>query len=304
MPTFEQFHYKECLPKKSLNALPGFLVVKSRQSDEVLLLRLLCGTLDIQNTTHGVSISQRLNFTKIDFDTNSRLSAKVIFDVFKSNGISISAAENYYKNSFKFGNRTLFKNLLLELSNYCYQKQKKSYTTGFLHLYRAVELVSYCFPLYYASKGKSYEKTYSSLKEFFTKVDGELNFFKKFVNEHLFKSDPTILDLQLPLKITAPKSELQEQYFEAIKKLCENNKGIDLKGSTPHSEIIINRRGLTSLIYDLRNRYFHLLTGDCNDNFSSGELAEIDNFYEILNDIILNWLSLIYMEILTNAIEP
>lgn len=305
MPVFEQFQYKECLPKRSLEALPGFLIVRPKQSDDVILLRLLCGTLDLQNTTFNTLFTQRINYTKTDFILNSRISAKTILDVFKSDNVSIESAEAHYVNSFKFGNRTLFKNLLLELSNYFYQKEKNSHATGFLHLYRAIELVSYCFPLYYASKSTSYEKTYSSLKNFFTKVEGELNFFKKFVNDHLFKNDPAVLDVQLSIKIFAPNADLQEQYFKALKKLCDNNpKNIELKGYTPNSEIIISRRGLTSLIYDLRNRYYHLLTGDFNDNFSSGDLAEIDCFYEVVNDTILNWLTLIYIEILANTIEP
>lgn len=303
MPSFQQFKYKECLPSRSVNALPNYLVVKHNSNDELLLLRLLTGTLEVQNVVSGKKFLQKTNYSKFDFASNSNLSAKIILDVFKNESVRLPLVENYYKNCYKYGNRLLFKNLLLELSNYFHQKEVKSDALAFLHLYRTVELVSYCFPLYFASKSTSYEKTYTSLKEFFTKVEGELNFFKKFVNEHLFKNDTTILDIHLTLDINAPNPILQEKYYKAVKELCDKNNAISVISSTPFSQIVITRRGLTSLIYDLRNRYFHLLTGDYKHNFSSGELPEINFFYRNLNDIIMNWIAQIYFEILLTTID-
>lgn len=226
----------------------------------------------------------------------------MLFDHFKADKIPLSKVEKYFKTSITRGNKIFFRNLLLEISNYFYQKNKKSYATAFLHLYRSLELISYCFPLHYASNAKSYEKTYNSLKEYFTKADGgELSFFRVFVNEHLFNGD-VLLDINLPIKLSAPKPILQTQYYNAILKLSNANKNITLKSSNPNSEIVITRRGLISLTIDLRNRYFHLLTGDHNNNFSSSELAEIDHFYFQVNDIILNWISIIYLQILSESI--
>lgn len=303
MPTFEPFQFKDPLPKRSKSALSTALHVKSKSPEEVLLLRLLTGTLDIKNTTRSITFEQRINYTQFDYYKNARVSAKNIKDVFQADGIALSKVEKYYQESFKFGNRGLFKSLLLELSNFIYQKERQSHTTAFLHLYRSFELISYCFPLFYASKATSYEKTFVSLKEYFHKVDGERPFFKKFVNDHLFKGDLRI-DQTLPIEIKAANAYLQEQYYKTLKKLCDDNKSIDLKSSTPNTEIVISRRGLTTLIIDLRNRYFHLLTGDFNDNFNSGELAEIDDFFLLVNDIILNWIGVIYIQILKKTIEP
>ncbi len=303
MASFQQFKYKECLPERSIKALPEYLLVKDSSNDEILLLRILTGTLNIKNVTNGKKIEQRNNYSKFDFETNNRLSAKIILDVFKRESVQLSLVKTYYNKCFKYGNRSLFKNLLNELTNYFYQKEMKCDALAFLHLYRTVELISYCFPLHFASKSTSYEKTYSKLKEYFTKNDSELSFFKTFVNEHLFKGNPTILDIHLPISINGQNPTLQELYFEALKKLCNDNKGINLVSSTPYSEIIITRRSLTSLTYDLRNRYFHFLTGDYNHNFSSGELPEINYFYRNLNDIILNWVAQIYFEILLSTID-
>lgn len=303
MTTFKQFTYLECLPPESLIILPDYLHIIPTQSAEVLLLRLLTGTIDIQNTTFDVLIPQRTNYSIHDYLTNTCIDENTILQVFTESDISIDNVKTYYLNIHTFGNRRLFENLLLELSNYFYQKNSSSYALGFLHLYRAIELVSYCFPLYYTSKAKSYEKTYVTLKDFFGKVEGELNFFKKFVNEHLFKDNQTFLDIRLPINIVAPGVELQEQYYNAFKKICTLGK-ITLNSAIPFTEIVISRRDLPSLIYSLRNRYFHLLSGDYNDNFSSSELAEINSFYENINDTILNWLTIIYIEILVTTIEP
>jgi hypothetical protein len=304
MAKFEQFTFTECLNEKSLNALPEFLQIKKNQSAEVILLRLLTGTLDLENTVNKLKISQRLNFSEVDFVTNSRISAKIIKDVFviDSKHIKKDKIEEYYKNSIKRGNKLFFENLLLEFCNFFYQTKKESHATAFLHLYRSTELISYCFPLHFATKSKSYKSTFNSLKDFFTKTDGELSFFKNFVNNHLFNDNP-ILDLDLNIKISESNQKLKEQYFKAIKKLCDNNKNIHIKSETLNNEIIINRKGLTSLIIDLRNRYFHLLSGDYSDNFSSSDLSEIDLFYKNVNNIIMNWLSIIYIEILINTIE-
>lgn len=304
MAPFQQFKFKECLSLRSLNALPPFLKINSSQNSEVILMRLLSGTLDFDNTISKDKIIQRVNYTLTDFEANSRISSKLILDIYKIDGknIKLSKIDDYYKKSIIRGNKIYFENLLLEFCNYFYQSQKKSYATGFLHLYRATELISYCFPLHFVSKAKSYKTTYNSLKDFFTKTGGELSFFQTFVNGHLFKDNP-ILDIDLAIKIYQTNTVLQEQYFRAIKKICDHNDKIGIKSETPNNEIIITRKGLTSLIIDLRNRYFHLLSGDHNDNFSSKEIAEVDLFYKIVNDLILNWLSVIYFEVLLNTIE-
>lgn len=303
MAKFEQFKYSEGLSKRSISALSSFLRINSKSSEEVLLLRLLSGTVKVQNLVTKVTFEQRVNYLNLDYSHNTKTSTKLINDTLKNSSISLKKLEGYYSSAIRYGNKVYFKNLLLELTNYFYQKKKGAHATAFLHLYRSVELISYCFPLYYTSRATSYEKTYNSLKDFFTKVEGELSFFKNFVNEHLFKHNVALLDIHLSIRINSGVPELDSQYFQAIKKLCDKNKNIDLKSATPSSEIVISRRGLTSLIFDLRNRYFHLLSGDYNDNFSSVDLAEIDMFYECVNEHIVNWISVIYIEILSQKVS-
>lgn len=306
MASFQQFIYTENLPESSQDNLPAcFIVSNATRQYEILLLRLLSGTLTFTNTISNVEINQRNNFSEIDFIVNNNISDTTIKNIFHNKISDFSKAQHYYENCHTYGNTELFKNLLAELTNFFYQQEKNSHTLAFLHLYRSVELVSYCFPLFYTSKSKNYEKTYIKLKDFFTKPKGELEFFKEFINNHLFK-DELILDIYLTIEINAPNNNahLKKMYYDAIIKLCDNNRSIPVLSTSPNESININRKGLTSLIYDLRNRYFHFLTGSYNDNFSSIELPEVDSFYKNVNDLIVNWIAQIYFELLFKAIEP
>ena len=70
-----------------------------------------------------------------------------------------------------------------------------------------------------------------------------------------------------------------------------------------HHQIVISRRFLLSFIVNLRNRYFHLASGGYNENISSRQLSESDIFFEIINDIGMNWVAQIYLEILILSVE-
>ena len=59
---------------------------------------------------------------------------------------------------------------------------------SFVHIYRALEFISYSFPLIYASKSMDYRGSYEKLKKYMSgERAGELNFFKLFLKE-LFKN--------------------------------------------------------------------------------------------------------------------
>ncbi|UOQ78675.1 hypothetical protein MUN84_09145 [Hymenobacter sp. 5516J-16] len=302
MAKFVQFSFEESIRSERPSKY-NFLNL-NQSNEELILLRLMLGTIKVKNNLNGLTIRQNTNYCSQDFSQWQSLSRKSIINFLSAEGIDLDSMHDYYSKSITFGNKKFYKSILLELSNYIYQKQKDSHATAFLHLYRIIELISYSFPLVYSSRATSYEKTFNNLKDYFHKVDSELNFFKQFVNGHLFKDNAALLDISLNIPITAPNQDLQEQYFKAIKKLCDNNsKSIPISGSTNYSEIIITRRGLTSLIYDLRNRYFHLLTGGYNNNFDSNDIMEVDLFYKNVNDIICNWIGVIYLEVTKLAYE-
>ena len=67
--------------------------------------------------------------------------------------------------------------------------------------------------------------------------------------------------------------------------------------------IIITNKDLIDLTITLRNRYFHQKTGDGGGNFTSSEFPESDTFFENINDLIMNWIALIYVEIIIRTMN-
>lgn len=303
MPVYQPFSYSECLPIRSVNALPIELRIRPGQIEEVLLLRLLTGTLDITSTANAHITRARVNYGLLDSAVNRNISARTVLEPFTSERIPTAKVIGYYQNCLTYGNRRLWKRFFLELCNYAIQKNKGSNALAFIHAYRSLELISYCFPLVFAARSTSYERTYLDLKKFFKESDKELSFFINFVNNHLF-SDNLILDQHLPITISEPIVDLREQYFNLMKKRCEGNSGIPIISATPFSEIVITRRGLLKLAIDIRNRYFHLLTGDYNANLGSDELCEPDRFFALVCDKVVNWLGVTYFEILRTYVDP
>lgn len=312
MSNYNQFLIKEALSSSQLNRLPNCLHFNfnvSQPNYEMLLLRILTGTVDIEHKLSGKIIKTRTNYCDYNLAKNSRLSATTLLKIFKEGtyanekDIPKIYYEKYYINFHKYGNQLFFKNLVDELCNYLHKQSLKSHSLAFLHLYRIIELISYTFPLHYTSRAKNYKKTFIQLKSYFNsldKSDGELAFLKNFINNHLLEGQ-SILDIELDIHISTSDITLQKIYFENLKKICDDNNF--LKNSVPNSIITISRRNLISLLIIIRNRYFHLLTGGYQNNFDSTVLPESDLYFEIVNDIGLTWVAQIYLEIVLTNME-
>lgn len=297
-----RFEFIENIQSRYTSTIPVELSISSPAREELILVRLLTGTLKIKDQITGVEFNQKTNYSKTDRCINSVVSMRPIRECLDS-GLTIPDLGQYIINSTRYGNKKLFKNFLLELSHYFLCKEKEQHLAGFLHLYRSLEFISYCFPLFYASRSKDYHGTFNTLKSYFSGADGERNFLKKFVNDHLFKDDP-LLDIHLPIQISGINSILQQQFYDAFHKIqAQEPRNIELINSIPYYEITTKRRSLISVIISLRNRNFHLLEGDYNKNMTTEELHDFDGFYLNFNDIFMNWIALIYFRLLNKAIE-
>lgn len=314
MPTFQQFDYIEILSNNQLARMPKEIDANLNLFDdnpEALLLRLISGTVNIEHNISNTIIFPRKNYTDLDFTVNQNVNSNTLLKIFNNGSntnnqaISKEFFSKYYRKCTTYGNREFFQNLVSEISNFLYFQSIGSNTTAFLHLYRCIELISYTFPLFYASKSKNYQATFRKLNDFFKDLsnkDGEITFLKFFINETLFKK-LALLDSDLNLVIRTTDSFLQETYYNLIFDFCNKN-NIRLKNNCiPHSKIVISRRFLLSFIVNLRNRYFHLASGGYNENISSRQLSESDIFFEIINDIGMNWVAQIYLEILILSVE-
>lgn len=288
------FTYEEALPTRSLSRLPGVLSF-SNISNEAVLFRLLLGTVDIKyNLDLTASIRQRTNYSNLQSVLNKRLSLNSIYNCqvpIKNNKDKIN---KYFKENRK--NTRIYEEVLMEFSNFFYQKYKGSHLAAYVHLYRCLEYISFSFPMIYVSKAGTYQGTYDALKSFFSdQQKSELKFFKKFLSTLL---DESILNLQLDIDVKSPNIQMLEQFKSLIKNIADQEK---ICYTDNGSTISIAYYDLFDLAVTLRNRYFHMLSGGAK-NISSRNIC-VDSFFEFINEYVANWIAFVYFEIVKYGVE-
>lgn len=280
----------EPMPVKSLSVLPVDLHIgRTPINFEVALIRLLTGTLDIACNLDNINIIQRINYSQLPASKNLKISSKTIKRSINPytlkdliNALSKKRGRNY----------TFYRDLFFEFSNYFLRKKQNNEIVAFLHLYRILESISYTFPLIWASKANDYIGTFSQLRGYFNgEKTGELRMFERFIEDVI---PSPLLNFQVQFQINSVHSDWQERYYHAIFNNIIPN---DIVSYNEFSDITVKTHTLTSLMINLRNKYFHSLSGNGN-NFGSEDIVEANELFLSVNEIFANWLSIIYFEIL------
>ena len=288
--TLNGFDYFSTLDSEVENSLPSSLQIEGSPSSESTLFRLLLGTLNFKYSDYENVFVQNVSYTKIRDIFEDNLNPDPIRAWLESE-FGVLDLEFYFKKNRK--NKVLFDELLSEFSLYFVCKQKGNFTSAFLHLYRALEYMSYSFPITYASRVTGFYSSYDTFKNFFVSKDqGQLKFFREFIMAFF---DKGILVSRTAID-TFVGDELYDKYkIKIIRKLCQ-----EFDYHDDGSVVKIEYKNLLDFMVNLRNRYFHFQY-DRGENISNinfnGEL-----FFEALNDKFANWLSLIYLEILTQGV--
>ena len=163
---------------------------------------------------------------------------------------------------------------------------------AFIHIYRALEFMSYSFPLIYASKSKDYRGSYNSLKKFMDgDSSGELSFFKTFLKE-LFKNN-ILFEYEFEMYFLSDNEDLIEQELQRVIQKAYYT----FDGNTMRIRFV----NIVDLIVTLRNRYFHMLLGQGTDNFYDVRYDKREIFCA-MNPIFINWLTMVYKEIVIYSI--
>lgn len=290
------FNFVDPLSEDTLNKLPDYIRLPSA-SYETILLRLLLGHLQFL-CQNGKMFKLRKNYLFLPCQKAPILTYKSIHDsintLFSSMGSNFNLTEDskqlqhYLVINRK--NASLYEHVLFEISSFlcC---QVVSPIAAFTHIYRCLEYLSYSFPLVYAAKSRDYQGSFNDLKKFLSgDVSGELKFFQKFLFT-LFNDEPNTLDyiFEMEISISYP--------FEAIKQDIEgiyHDFPYDLDGNL----LRIKFKDMVSLFIVTRNRYFHMLVGQGQKNFSSTEY-DIDEFFGCINPFLLNWISMVIQKITT-----
>lgn len=296
MSSFNQFTYSE-VSISVQNSLPEYLRFDKKINKLGILIRLLTGTIKIEENVSGKLFRPRINYSKIKYLQNTRIS-KVAITSFLNEGYDSSHLNTYLQRTIPY-HHLYYKELLNEFTCYFYNKNNKNYSLAFINLYRILEFISYSLPMIYAANSKNYLGTYDKLKNYFKGSDSELKFFDLFIKDIISNS---VLSSRLKFDITAFNEDIRNNYFQILKKICDEDGHINLKNEDKPSFIEIDYASLMHLVINLRNRYFHFLSGK-QKNISSTQLIDPDSFFSFLNDDIVNWLSVIIFEIIRKEIE-
>ncbi|WP_378105228.1 hypothetical protein [Chryseobacterium sp. sg2396] len=270
------------------------LIISTTIPKEAILIRLLTGNLKIRNDFTNEEYSQQMNYAILGKEFKRTPSTKPIRNAL-SNPLKLNDLENYLVKT-NHNNDSYYNLLIEEFCAYFISKQRNSYTKAFLHLYRILEYISYSFPLVYSSFSRDYFGTYGKLKNYFDTSKNELLFFDAFLEKTL---DDTLLDSEIDFNFSSLPSLLARNYYQIIKNyISESN----LITNTKNVSLSFQYRYLFKLIVDIRNRYFHFAVGG-QRNIKSTEIVESDIFFKLINEELINWISIIYFEILNHSIS-
>ncbi|WP_309397111.1 hypothetical protein [Cerasicoccus maritimus] len=282
------FQYTEAIGSRYLRHVPQSLQITSNENWELFVIRMLTGTCDIKHTTTGNSITQRKNLTTATEISHTNITSKTLRDSLRP--LTFNECEKYLRD-FSRPNSGLFRNVSCELAYYFHYSQEHTHLPAFLHIYRILEYISYSFPLVHASNSSNFQGTFTMLKGFFRGDGGELKFFNKFVNK-LFDGDP-ILNATADINLVGLDPILAARFTSCYSEKLDGMITVD----TQTNEASIKYSEIINAIVTIRNKYFHFAIGG-QKNIDTYQIKEPNEFFRILNPIFINWIGIIYFEIL------
>lgn len=260
------------------------------------ILRLMMGGVSVTNldTTEKSDFNKNYLALYYNFDDDINLEANLA-QILNESIESDDLAEFFFTRRYNLKNKEFFKRLENEFCNFLTYQSKGSYTTAFIFLYRILEVVSYSFPLIYASKTYDFKHTYSKLREIFQansgNSSGELGFLKSAIKVMFEDSD--LFDTSVDI-ILDDEFEKNKKIFKAIKSVCEDK--FFHTDTVENDKISICFGEVSSFIITLRNRFFHLFNrGD--KNLESIEVIDPDYLFQKINEPLFAWICVIYVEI-------
>lgn len=263
-------------------------------SSQGILIQLVIGKADIRDLSGRLLEKQNKNYTILPYEKSERTSYVLLSKFF---GVDISRTtgrdicNHFLKADRK--NEFVYSHILNELSFY-FIRNKNSAIEGFVHLYRMLEFMSFCFPMMYSSISLDYKGSYDSLQKFFLgDKAGELKFFKRFINT-LFEDESFIMNYTY------------EQYIDVddVSKVDIELKKIIRPDCFNISDNIIEFKfcDVIDIFTTIRNRYFHMLVGKGKENFYDISYDK-SKLFEGLNPAFLSWLIQIFTAIEQHGIK-
>lgn len=297
MSTKYPFKYSESLGSPALKRLPEGLRIKGSGDPELLLIvRLLSGSVKLEHIQTAKAIKQNENYFSEDLKGYGQRWDKK-FPKLVAEDYTSGLFSNFIR-ATRFQNKSFYKNILSELSYYFYYQARGSHAAAFVFLYRALEHISYAFPLIYASKTDDFTKTFRFLKELMSgdKTAGELGFFKSFIKT-VYADDP-ISESSVDFPITLETESEQRKIFNVFRELCKGDMVADATESPRVLSISYIEVG--SFIVQIRNRFFHYMNGGAK-NIETSNILDVDVLFSLVNKKCLYWLATVFLAVFSNA---
>jgi hypothetical protein len=281
------------------NTLYSNLLITDKSSQELIIARLLTGTVNFRNTITNEITKPQYSYSKLPFHKSSKNLKEI--SSFLNKGFKLSDFSDYL-NYTRNRHQDYYRSIKIEITHCLYHSKNNDHVTAFIFSYRLLEAIAYGFPLIYASKSKNFQKTFNSLKKYFqgSEKDGELAFFNRFVGEMFSGSE--FSSVNMDIDISAPKIDrkIQQIFYSELKKA---SRGCDIENDDEPNSFSIPFLQFHRFIINLRNLFFHNLTGGWHEKISSMETVEPNIFFSLVNDKIINWSAIVFFEIINFAIE-
>lgn len=267
----------------------SFAFVNDRVSAELIFIRLALGTVSIEARSSGLHWSQRTDFCVLGAPASTCRSRADLLAYMAGRGIDQSGLDKHLQGNLR--QSAFYQELLGELLHALVRENNGQHTLAFVHIYRMLERISFAFPVLYAVKATDFKSAYTKLKEFYGGADkGELAFFSKFVETAV---DDVLTAGNSTVDFRYLKAEHRDVAYTKVKQFIGNGFIAGVEGES----IEINNKNILGLMIVLRNRFFHFMSNH-DQNLSVIDVPDPDAFFKCFNLLFLNWLLVIYFEIL------
>lgn len=294
MSRYAPFTFVDILSESAKTKLPEALRITGENDAEILLLvRLLSGSLGFKYGASDMVHEQKINYFSPSFSSLGN-SWGARFPKLIGEDVTTRGLASYIQTR-KYANKSFYREILFEVSNFFLHRSRGANTSAFIYLYRLLERVSYCFPLIYVSMTDDFKKTYNLIKSFFgdAKDKDELGFFKTFIDT-IFAGDEV---LQTNVEFNF---EFDGSTFEDARRLCKVVGKVvpnDIKDDVGSGDLVmaVKYGGVGRFIISLRNGFFHNLSR--KDNLDTENLRDSELLFGMVNDKCLYWVASVFLAI-------
>ena len=115
----------------------------------------------------------------------------------------------------------------------------------------------------------------------------------------LYKNSPIFLT-SVDIQIYDGNSEIQQQIFDELKRVVDER--ILHEDTINPSKLSIKYGEMGSFIITVRNRFFHNMNGH-RKNIQSSNIADSDLLFVAINDLAMQWVSIVLLGVLTHSVS-